>query len=74
MNLKNNSFLSTTAFLLLLPYAGWIGFLTILSFDLVELNHRFISNRKIPKNSVNNRKIFKKSGLVLPQVLKNNRP
>lgn len=55
---------STTAFLLLLPYASWIGFLTVLSFDFIKLNHRFISNHKIPK----------KSGSVLPQVLQNNQP
>ncbi|USO02372.1 MAG: tryptophan-rich sensory protein [Alphaproteobacteria bacterium] len=30
--------LSTTSLILMLPYAAWIGFLTVLTFDLIELN------------------------------------
>jgi len=54
--------LSTTAFILLIPYAGWIGFLTVLSFDFIKMNHRQIHDRfKRTTKTARNNQTFPKT-------------
>jgi len=52
--------LSTIAFILLLPYAAWIGFLTVLSFDFITINpHNQERLRHAIKTPIDNQRLPK---------------